>query len=232
MQASWLKAETKQVLRLLPLCIVLLVSACATSHPTQTRRGLFTYDENAAPEINEHASSRGASFASGGNRSCRPLSMRDRLDLLNLASPANFPATKYRRGAQGSAVDKATDCSHFVHEIYRRAGLGYGFKDTSQLKDAPEFELLPEEEAMPGDMMLFRGHVGLVDHDGRIISATYTHGRKRRGRSSITRLRRTAFKPLRGRISVLRYRCRPPSSFLQVAEYLKPQTNSLANRAP
>lgn len=146
---------------------------------------------------------------------CRPLSMKDRLDLLKIADPENFPSTRYRR-APKRAVEKETDCSHFVHEIYRRAGLRYNFKASDELKYAPEFELLPEEEAMPGDLMLFRGHVGLVDHDGRIISATYTHKRKRK--SSITRLRRTAFKPLRGRISVLRYRCRPPEALRQIAQ--------------
>lgn len=141
--------------------------------------------------------------------------MKDRLELLKIADPENFPSTKYRRAPRRS-VEKETDCSHFVHEIYRRAGLRYGFRATDELKYAPEFELLPEEEAMPGDLMLFRGHVGLVDHDGRIISATYTHNRKRK--SSITRLRRTAFKALRGRISVLRYRCRPSENFRQIAQ--------------
>jgi hypothetical protein len=213
MRASWLLA-------------LMILSSCAASKPARERHGLFDYDDSPAPRTEQ--GSAGGTYGAALSPNCKPLSMRDRLDLLTLASPANFPATRYRRGALGSNLDKATDCSHFVHEIYRRAGLTYGFRDTSQLKSAPEFDLLPEEEAMPGDMMLFRGHVGLVDHDGRIISATYTHGRKRKGRSSITRLRRTAFKPLRGRLSVLRYRCRPPGSFLQVAEYLKPKTD----RAP
>jgi hypothetical protein len=206
------------------LIVIVFLASCAGTKPVRERHGLFDYDDSPAPRTEANA----AAYPVDPN--CKPLSMRDRMDLLSLASPGNFPATRYRRGAQGTSLDKATDCSHFVHEIYRRAGLGYGFRDTSQLKSAPEFALLPEEEAMPGDMMLFRGHVGLVDHDGRIISATYTHGRKRKGRSSITRLRRTAFKPLRGRLSVLRYRCRPPGSFLQVAEYLKPKATQASSQ--
>lgn len=213
MRAAWLIA-------------IVFLASCAASKPARERHGLFDYDDSPAPRSELSGAGRQASLPR--DPSCKPLSMRDRSALLSLASPALFPLTKYRRGAQGASVDRATDCSHFVHEIYRRAGLAYDFRDTSQLKSAPEFELLPAEEAMPGDLMLFRGHVGMVDHDGRIISATYTHGRKRRGRSSITRLRRTAFKALRGNYSVLRYRCRPMGSFQQVAEYLKPKTD----RAP
>lgn len=213
MRASWLIA-------------VLVLTSCAGAKPNRERRGLFELDGSSPSSSEESVGAKEYALRASENslarpRGCKPLSMGDRLDLLRLASPGNFPATRYRRGASGAGVDRAIDCSHFVHEIYRRAGLGYEFRDTAQLKSAPEFSLLPEEEAMPGDLMLFRGHVGLVDNDGRIISATYTHGRKRRGRSSITRLRRTAFKPLRGRLSVLRYRCRPPESFQRVAEYLK-----------
>jgi cell wall-associated NlpC family hydrolase len=131
--------------------------------------------------------------------------MRDRLQILQVANPSNFPSTKYRRGS-GRALEQETDCSHFVHEIYRRAGFSYAFRSTDDLQEAPEFELLPEEEAMPGDLMLFRGHVGLVDNDGRIISSTYRRGRRP---SSITRFQRTVFKPLRSHMTVMRYRCRP-----------------------
>jgi hypothetical protein len=140
--------------------------------------------------------------------SCRPLSREDRLRLLRIASPENFPATRYRKGPRRS-IERETDCSHFVHEIYRRAGFPFSFRTTRSLGAAPEFQLIPEEEAAPGDLMLFRGHVGILDEDGKIISATRTRGRK--AKSSITRLNRTAFRPVRSGKFVLRYRCRPDS---------------------
>ncbi len=138
-------------------------------------------------------------------QSCRPLTSADRARLLVAADPGNFPRTRYRQGPR-APVERETDCSHFVHEIYRRAGLPYDFRSSRNLHTAPEFEVLPEEEARPGDVMVFRGHVGIVDENGQIISATRT--RKRSLASSITRQDRKNFhKPRGGERYVLRYRC-------------------------
>lgn len=139
---------------------------------------------------------------------CRPLSLRERLKILALASPKNFPKAKYRMGPRAPAnIERETDCSRFVHEIYRRAGLPYHFRSTADLSQAPEFDVLEEDEAKPGDLMLFRGHVGLVDKDGKIISATKVRSKKQK--STITRLERENFKGFKGRRFVLRYRCQP-----------------------
>lgn len=137
-----------------------------------------------------------------GNRGqCPVFSGADRARVLKHAHPANYPRSRYRKGAKSPEV--ATDCSHFVHEVYRRAGLPYRYRDTAGLAHAPEFDLLPEHEARPGDLMLFRGHVGIVDHGGRIISATLFDRRP----GSIRRLSRDSFPALRGQRYVLRYRC-------------------------
>ena len=182
-------------LRLLPLWLgILALASCASS--SGSRRGLFDYDTTPLPTDGWEAST----------GSCTSLSVRDRKRLLEIADPANYPNTRYRHGPRRS-IEKETDCSHFVHEVYRRAGLTFGFRSSRGLKDAPEFELLPESQAGPGDLMLFRGHVGIVDEDGKIISATKTRGR---AKSSITRLNRYVFRPIRGALPVLRYRCRPP----------------------
>jgi hypothetical protein len=56
--------------------------------------------------------------------------------------------------------------------------------------------------------MLFRGHVGIVAEDGKIISALRT--RHRRRKSSIEALDRKNFRAFRGKKRyVLRYRCLP-----------------------
>lgn len=139
--------------------------------------------------------------------SCRPLSLKERLKILSLAAPKNFPKAKYRMGPRHPAsIEKETDCSRFVHEIYRRAGLKYSFRSTADLSRAPEFDVLDEDEAKPGDLMLFRGHVGLIDRDGKIISATKVRSKKQ---STITKMDRDNFKGFRGRRFVLRYRCQP-----------------------
>lgn len=140
---------------------------------------------------------------------CEPLTDADRMRLLEAADPANFPATRYRAGADPEkGIEKETDCSRFVHEVYRRAGLPYSFRPTQSLKGAEEFDILPEKEASPGDLMLFRGHVGIVDNDGKIISALRT--RHRRRKSSIESIGRKNFRSFRGQRYVLRYRCKPP----------------------
>lgn len=139
-------------------------------------------------------------------RTCRPLSAEERERILALADPENFPATRYRKGPNGS-LEKETDCSHFVYEIYKRAGLPFSFKPTAELGNAREFDILPEDEAKPGDLMLFRGHVGIVDESGKIISALRT--RRRRRKSSIAAIDRRYFKSIHGQRYVLRYRCPP-----------------------
>lgn len=142
------------------------------------------------------------------NSSCRPLTLADRLKLVSLASPKRYTGAKYRMGPRTpQSIEKETDCSRFVHEIYRRAGLPYSYRPTASLGDAPEFDVLEESEAKPGDIMLFRGHAGLVDREGKIISATLVRSRKQK--STITRMDRRNFKGFKGKFYVLRYRCRP-----------------------
>jgi hypothetical protein len=186
-------------MRYVLLLSALLLASCA-AHPSRDgRKGLFQYD-TPAPALEESGS-------------CTPLTAVDRARLLALANPSRFPHTRYHRGS-GRPLEKETDCSHFVHGIYRRAGLSFSFRSSRNLPDAPEFELLPKRAALPGDLMLFRGHVGIVDSNGYIISAT----RSRHHRSSITRLPPDAFRPSRLARPVLRYRCRPEGLDRQIAQ--------------
>jgi cell wall-associated NlpC family hydrolase len=142
---------------------------------------------------------------------CPALLNRDRAYLLEVADPENFPATRYRKGSRRLAADGTpkgeVDCSHFVHEVYKRAGLPYAFRPTEALLDAPEFEVVPNSEAKAGDLLVMRGHVGILDEKGKLISATLT--RRRRAPSSITRYDLRNFRNIRGKRYVLRYRCRP-----------------------
>lgn len=141
-----------------------------------------------------------------GGQNCLPLSDADRSRILEIASPSNFPATRYRRGPSSQkGIEKETDCSHFVHEVYKRAGLPFPFRPTAGLSEVREFDILPENEALPGDLMLFRGHVGIVDEQGKIISALRTRNRRRK--TSIASIDRRNFRSFRGKRYILRYRC-------------------------
>lgn len=186
-----------------------LLFSCATSQHTRGKRGIF----------NEWTSS------SGRNDSatyCEPFDSNARQDLLSLADPSNFPRTRYRLGSW-RAIEKETDCSRFVHEIYKRAGFPFHFRSSRELKYAAEFETVDADDALPGDLMVFRGHVGIVDQDRRIISATRNRGRNR---SSITKMDPSNFKSPRGGIYALRYRC--PAGFRPVA-YNPPPARALSS---
>jgi cell wall-associated NlpC family hydrolase len=170
------------------LFLPVLLFSCAHQGPRTTRTARL--EPNAGP-----------------GRVCRPLTAAERQRVLAIADPDNFPHTRYRKGPNPHrGIEKETDCSHFVHEVYRRAGLPYHFRPTADLGNAREFDLLPEKDARPGDLMLFRGHVGIVDDEGKIISALNNH---RHRKTSIHAIDRRYFRTFRGQRYVLRYRCPP-----------------------
>jgi NlpC/P60 family len=208
-------------MRKLVLLLPLLLMSCAAVPSRDGRHGLFDGTETGS--ATDSASSEGVLGDSG---TCAPLTEADRARVLELADPVNFPKTRYRKGS-GRPLEKETDCSHFVYQVYKRAGLPYGFRTTSQLPGASEFEVLPESAARPGDLMLFRGHVGIVTRDGRIISALVT--RHRRRKSSIGVSERESFRTFRGKRFVLRYKCHPAAADRTLASV--PPTQAQANEA-
>jgi len=53
------------------------------------------------------------------------------------------------------------DCSHLVHAIYRLAGFEYAYASSSELyAGSNDFEQVTAVE--PGDLVVWRGHVGIV----------------------------------------------------------------------
>jgi hypothetical protein len=173
-----------------PLLAILLLCSCART-PLQKEKVGILQDAPLPPLVTD---------------SCRPPGPKERELLLSQADPWMFPGTRYRRGSAKS-IEKETDCSRFVHEVYRRSGLTYSYRSTRDLREAPEFEVIPENEATAGDLLLFRGHVGILDEEGLVISATRV--RSKRQPSSITRMGRENFQSFRGRRYALRYRCVP-----------------------
>jgi cell wall-associated NlpC family hydrolase len=60
------------------------------------------------------------------------------------------------------------DCSHLVHAIYERAGFHYIYVSSYDLYDGVEgFDRIFEPQ--PGDMVVWRGHVGIVVHPSQHI---------------------------------------------------------------
>ena len=53
------------------------------------------------------------------------------------------------------------DCSHFVHTLYERVGLHYDYATSRALyRGLQEFRRVSEPR--PGDLIVWRGHVGIV----------------------------------------------------------------------
>jgi hypothetical protein len=57
--------------------------------------------------------------------------------------------------------DFPSDCSHFVHELYERAGFPYEYASSSDLyAGVDEFQRVASPQ--PGDLAVWRGHAGIV----------------------------------------------------------------------
>jgi hypothetical protein len=79
----------------------------------------------------------------------RPLSLDEGLAVLGAALDS-----RHHRGF-------TSDCSHFVHGLYERAGFPYAYASSSDLYSGIEqFERITTPQA--GDLVVWRGHVGIV----------------------------------------------------------------------
>jgi NlpC/P60 family protein len=68
------------------------------------------------------------------------------------------------------------DCSHLVHAIYERAGFRYPYASSSDLyAGIKEFRRIVRPQ--PGDLIVWRGHVGIVIRPSRHIFFSLMRGR-------------------------------------------------------
>ncbi len=79
----------------------------------------------------------------------RPLTLDDGLAILSAALDSRHHA------------GFASDCSHFVHGLYERAGFPYGYANSLDLyAGIDEFRRVANPQ--PGDLAVWRGHAGIV----------------------------------------------------------------------
>jgi hypothetical protein len=82
-------------------------------------------------------------------RDFRPLSLDEGLAVLGAALDS-----RHDRGF-------TSDCSHFVHGLYQRAGFSYTYASSTDLYSGIDpFERVNPPQA--GDLIVWRGHVGIV----------------------------------------------------------------------
>jgi hypothetical protein len=112
--------------------------------------------------------------------------------------------------------DCSLDCSHYTFEVFRQAGLHATYLTTALMNDLSAEELAKRynlldigdriERAMPGDLLVYQGHVVLLEkkgRDGRGDVIHVTSGRDLRGPGhGIQRERQAMLASFRG--SVLR----------------------------
>ena len=69
---------------------------------------------------------------------------------------------------RSAQVHSANDCSHLAHAIYERAGFPYTYASSSDLYTGVNaFERI--QQPQPGDLIAWRGHVGIVVKPSRRI---------------------------------------------------------------
>ncbi len=201
------------------LSLLMILPSCGTLPPRQRHSGMLQKNNKGPIPYRQEAKNRYT------ESSCQEPNDNHRKLLLALASPRNFPRLKYKIGTRNPA--SSMDCSSFVHHVFNKAGMPYSFRPTQTLKNAPEFDLLPEEMGKPGDLSLFRGHVGIINEDNLVISSTRV--RSKYQNSSITVMDRGNFSSFRGQRYVLRYRCMPTKI---AAKPAKKTNRKLATKLP
>jgi len=104
---------------------------------------------------------------------CHEMTDDDRKKIVALADPKKFSKTIYRQVPGGSQnIEIESDCSSFVSEIYRRAGYDMPFAPTAVISCLPIFSAGLINNFKAGDLILYPHHVGILDADGNVISAT------------------------------------------------------------
>lgn len=104
---------------------------------------------------------------------CQPMTDAKRNEILDFADPKNFPKTRYVSPPDRTkSITEETDCSTFIYEIYKKAGYDYPFSTTSAIGCLNMFKEVPAKDQKPGDLILFPYHVGILDENGKVVSAT------------------------------------------------------------
>ena len=108
---------------------------------------------------------------------CKNISQKEREEILEKIKPENFPKARYvLPPREGKTIEEEVDCSHFVNEIYHRVGINYPYLPTASMECLSNFKEIDSDEVKAGDLVLYKGHVGIIDGDGDVVSATRAQG--------------------------------------------------------
>ncbi len=118
-----------------------------------------------------------AEIRSWKSKKCRELTVNDREKIIKISAPANFPRTRYVSPPDSTKpIEVETDCSHFTNEIYHRIGIDFPYVPTSLVRCLKYFKEVSTNEAKPGDLILYKGHIAIYTGNSHAVSATKTRG--------------------------------------------------------
>ncbi len=104
---------------------------------------------------------------------CKEISSLIRERILDLSDPKNFPNTRYASPPNPEKmIEEETDCSHFTHQIYHRAGINFPYVSTTTIACLKNFNEINQKKAMPGDLVLYPSHIAILNKNGKTISST------------------------------------------------------------
>ncbi len=106
-------------------------------------------------------------------KNCAEMNESIREKILSIASPSHFLKTRYKSPPDNSKqIETEADCSRFTQQIFERAGMYYPYANTPSFECLSVFKEIPREQGKPGDLVLYRGHIGILSKNGSVISAT------------------------------------------------------------
>ena len=93
--------------------------------------------------------------------------------ILSIANPSHFLKTRYKSPPDNSMqIETETDCSRFTQQIFERAGMYYPYANTPSFECLSVFKEIPRDQGKAGDVVLYRGHIGILSKNDSVISAT------------------------------------------------------------
>ncbi|MDO4293164.1 MAG: NlpC/P60 family protein [Eubacteriales bacterium] len=137
----------------------------AAKEAKEAQEGKKSTDSSGASESSSSKSKETVTASSGGLQSVPPASGSSGSDIAAYA--CQFVGNPYVSG--GTSLTNGADCSGFIWAVYKQYGYSLPRNSTGQRSAGREVSY---EEARPGDIICYAGHVALYLGGGRIVHAS------------------------------------------------------------